>query len=181
MAKRAYVLYPKAAPDPNATSVSILGERCKRLLKPLTKNFWLITMITIVKSIWISPIATWLSFKNPGNGQPHIICPIDRYINKSKKTTDEHRRFLNVLISLSSISDISSSWDLLCFPAALSFCVAPYPASFTAWMIVSGAAVPSTVIELVKRLTVHSVTPSTFETAFSTRELQAAQLIPVTL
>ena len=42
-------------------------------------------------------------------------------------------------------------------------------------------ALPSTPIEFVSRLTEHEVTPSTVETAFSTRALQAAQLIPVTL
>ena len=36
-------------------------------------------------------------------------------------------------------------------------------------------------MELVSRLTEHSVTPGTFETAFSTRALHAAQLMPVTL
>ena len=40
---------------------------------------------------------------------------------------------------------------------------------------------PSTVIELVSRLTVQDVTPGTAETAFSTWALQAAQLMPVTL
>ena len=35
-------------------------------------------------------------------------------------------------------------------------------------------------MELVRRLTEHDVTPGTFETAFSTRALQAAQLMPVT-
>ena len=43
-----------------------------------------------------------------------------------------------------------------------------------------GEAVPSTLIEFVKRLTVQEVTPSTFETAFSTCALHAAQLMPVT-
>ena len=36
-------------------------------------------------------------------------------------------------------------------------------------------------MELVSRLTEHAVTPGTFPTAFSTRALQAAQLMPVTL
>ena len=36
-------------------------------------------------------------------------------------------------------------------------------------------------MELVKRLTEQEVTPGTLETAFSTRALQAAQLMPVTL
>lgn len=45
----------------------------------------------------------------------------------------------------------------------------------------SGAAVPSTPMELVSRLTEQAVTPGTLDTAFSTRAEQAAQLIPVTL
>ena len=36
-------------------------------------------------------------------------------------------------------------------------------------------------MELVSRLTEHAVTPGTFDTAFSTRAEQAAQLMPVTL
>jgi hypothetical protein len=36
-------------------------------------------------------------------------------------------------------------------------------------------------MEFVSRLTEQEVTPSTFETAFSTLVLHAAQLIPVTL
>ena len=42
-------------------------------------------------------------------------------------------------------------------------------------------AVPSTAMLLVSRLTEQLLTPSTEETAFSTRALQAAQLIPVTM
>ena len=42
-------------------------------------------------------------------------------------------------------------------------------------------AVPSTPMELVSRLTEQEVTPGTLFTAFSTRALQAAQLMPVTL
>lgn len=61
---------------------------------------------------------------------------------------------------------------------ALTGC-APYPASVTAFTICSEDAEPETVIEFVKRLTEQSVTPSTLFTAFSTRETQAAQLIPV--
>jgi len=48
-------------------------------------------------------------------------------------------------------------------------------------MTASAAAVPSTPIEFVSRLTEQAVTPGTFETAFSTLALQAAQLIPVTV
>ena len=48
-------------------------------------------------------------------------------------------------------------------------------------MIASQVAVPSTPIEFVSRLTEHAVTPGTFDTAFSTRLLHAAQLMPVTV
>ena len=48
-------------------------------------------------------------------------------------------------------------------------------------MMAPGAAVPSTPMELVKRLTEQAVTPGTLLTAFSTRALHAAQLMPVTL
>ena len=42
-------------------------------------------------------------------------------------------------------------------------------------------AVPSTLMELVSRLTAHDDTPGTFLTTRSTLAEQAAQLIPVTL
>ena len=45
-------------------------------------------------------------------------------------------------------------------------------------MISAAEAVPSTVIEFVSRLTLHKLTPSRADTAFSTRAEQAAQLIP---
>ena len=48
-------------------------------------------------------------------------------------------------------------------------------------MISWDEAVPSTPIEFVRRLTEQDVTPGTFDTAFSTRAEQAAQLMPVTL
>lgn len=40
--------------------------------------------------------------------------------------------------------------------------------------------VPSTPMLLVRRLTEQAVTPGTLDTAFSTRALHAAQLMPVT-
>ena len=48
-------------------------------------------------------------------------------------------------------------------------------------MISPSAAVPSTPMEFVSRLTAQEVTPGTAETAFSTRAWQAAQLMPVTV
>ena len=48
-------------------------------------------------------------------------------------------------------------------------------------MTSAAEALPSTPMELVKRLTEQAVTPGTLPTAFSTRAEQAAQLMPVTL
>ena len=58
IANRETTLYPKAAVAPSATRVSILGALFIRLLNPLIKNFWLITMIAMVSSICKSPTAT---------------------------------------------------------------------------------------------------------------------------
>ena len=66
------------------------------------------------------------------------------------------------------------------FDCALFCAFAVYPAFSTARMISSGAAVPSTVIEFVSRLTEQDETPSTPPTAFSTLAEHAAQLIPPT-
>ena len=52
---------------------------------------------------------------------------------------------------------------------------------FIAAIMSASEAVSSTPTELVSRLTEQDFTPGTFDTAFSTRELQAAQVIPVTI
>ena len=52
------VEYTNAAPEPIAISVSIFGAPWNRLLKPLMKNFWLITMTMPASSICTIPIAT---------------------------------------------------------------------------------------------------------------------------
>ena len=65
----------------------------------------------------------------------------------------------------------SSASSCSCFEGLLLFAPltdAPYPAASTALMITSGVAVPSTPIELVRRLTAQLSTPGTLLTAFST-------------
>ena len=119
---------------------------------------------------------------NPGTGHPHIICPMEKYIRTIRNPSDAIRRLFNTGVSLSF--NISSPADAACdcvFAAPSPFFDAPYPASVTAFMISCSLAVPSTPIELVRRLTEQDVTPGTFVTAFSTLALQAAQLIPVTI
>ena len=75
------LLYTNAAVAPRATSASMFGARCTRLLKPLMKNLWFITMTMTVSSSCNSPIATWFPLKKDGSGQFHIICPIETYIS----------------------------------------------------------------------------------------------------
>ena len=119
---------------------------------------------------------------NPGTGQPHIICPIEKYIRTIRNPTDAIRRLFSTGVSLSfSISSPAQACAGCAFTAPSPFFDAPYPASLTALMISCSVAVPSTPIEFVRRLTEQDVTPGTFETAFSTLLLQAAQLIPVTI
>ena len=47
--------------EPIATSVSIFGALCHKLLNPLIKNFWLITITIAARIICTIPIAMWLS------------------------------------------------------------------------------------------------------------------------
>ena len=58
IANSAYALYANAAVAPRATSVSMFGARCHRLLNPLMKNFWLMTMMMTVSSSCVRPMAT---------------------------------------------------------------------------------------------------------------------------
>ena len=50
---------PPSRPGPPACPYSARGA--SRLLKPLMKNFWLMTMMMIVSSSCVRPMATWLS------------------------------------------------------------------------------------------------------------------------
>ena len=77
----------------------MLGLLCHRLLKPLIKKRWLITMMMTVKSSWASPIATGLSARKAGAGQPHIMCPMDRYISSARNTSELNRRRLRAGVS----------------------------------------------------------------------------------
>ena len=131
----------------------------------------------IAKSICASPMAIWLFSIKLGSFQPHIICPIEIYINGARNTKDAASRLTNFGVW---VSFNSSSGLLLTF---LFFILseAPYPAFSTASIISFDVAVPSTPIEFVNKFTEQEATPSTELTAFSTLAEQAAQLIPVTL
>ena len=99
-----------------------------------------------------------------------------------RNPTDAIRRLFSTGVSLSFNISSPAEADADCVFAAPSFFFdAPYPASTTALIISCSLAVPSTPIELVRRLTEQDVTPGTLETAFSTLALQAAQLIPATI
>ena len=134
IANSANVLYPNAAEAPSATSVSIFGEPRNSALYPLMKNLWFIIITTAVSSSWISPIATWFPSRNRGSGNPHIMCPIEKYISIKRNTSDH-------------ISRVRMLRNEFCvFSAGLSagfaepFSLAPYPAAVTAEIISSVVA-----------------------------------------
>ena len=158
----------------------MFGARCHRLLNPLIKNFWLMTMTATVSNSCKSPIATWLPSKKDGSGQPHIMCPMETYISTIQKPKEAKSRFFSAGVSR-SFSASPSEDDRVFRSVFLFFIAASYPALRTAAIISSASAVPSTPMELVSRLTEQEVTPFTPDTAFSTRAVQAAQLIPVTV
>ena len=95
-----------------------------------------------------------------------------------KKIREAVSLFFNVGVSRSDSSPVTEERESS--PSFIpSLGVASYPALRTAVIIASEPAVPSTPVEWVRRFTEQEVTPSTSETAFSTRAVQAAQLIPV--
>ena len=82
----------------------MFGARRQRLLKPLTKNLWLITMTTAVSSCCSRPAATVFAAKNGGSGQPNIVCPMETYISSSQKPSEANSRFLSAAVSRSCCS-----------------------------------------------------------------------------
>ena len=71
-------------------------------LKPLMKNFWLMTMTAAASSSCTSATATWLPSNQPGSGQPHIMCPIEKYISTARKPSDAISRRLSRGVSRSA-------------------------------------------------------------------------------
>ena len=80
----------------------MFGPPWIRLVKPLTKNFWLITMMIVVSRSSTSPMAMWFSERTAGRGQFHIMCPMEMYISGIQK----HRE----AISLRFIFGVSLSF-----------------------------------------------------------------------
>ena len=108
-----------------------------------------------------------------------MVCPIEIYISAASSTSETTSRLTSAGVSRSLRASSLSAEALFAAPGV--FEAAPYPAFSTAAIMLASDALPSTPISPVSRLTEQEVTPSTPDTAFSTRELQAAQLIPVTL
>ena len=125
--KSAAVLYINDAPEPSATSVSIFGAPCMSPLSPLMKNLLLMSIMMAASIICSKPIATWLPVNQPGIGQPHIMCPIEKYMRTAKKPIEliSLRFSLGVSVSLSASSSAARLEPLRllsAFPApSLSF------------------------------------------------------------
>ena len=106
---------------------------------------------------------------------------MEKYIKTMRNPTDQISRCFSTGVSRSFRASSASTAAGPPGRAAVPFSDAPYPASSTAAITAWGEAAPSTPMELVSRLTEQAVTPGTWDTAFSTLALQAAQLMPVTL
>ena len=78
-------------------------------------------MTAVVSSSCNSPMARWFSAKNAGAGQPHIICPMEKYISTSKKPRDQRSRCFKTGVSRSE----RASSDAGAASAAASFKEAP--------------------------------------------------------
>ena len=102
------MLHTKLAMEPRATSVSMLGAPWMRPLKPLMKNFWLMTMTMPASSSWTRPMATWLPSNQWGRGQPHIMWPMEKYISTSRKPSEAMRRRLSFGVSWSASASRSA-------------------------------------------------------------------------
>ena len=96
------MLHTKLAMEPMATRVSMLGAPWSSPLKPLMKNFWLMTITMPASSSCTRPMATWLPSNQCGSGQPHIMWPMEKYISTSKKPTDAMRRRFSLGVSWSA-------------------------------------------------------------------------------
>ena len=174
-------LHPKETEDPNATSVSMFGAPCRRLLNPPVKKSRLMIITASASSIWVSVSARKLCSRKAGSGHPAIWWPMVIYISTARKPMENSSRFLSFGVSRSFSTSSFSVMEpgFVCPVSPLA--AAPYPASSTARITCSAGTSPSTPMELVSRLTDTEHTPGTFATAFSTRAWQAAQLMPVTV
>ena len=119
------MLQAKDAVDPRATRVSMLGAPWNRLLKPLMKNFWLMTMTMPASSSWTRATAMWLPSNQAGRAQPHIMCPIEKYISTSKKPREATRRRRSLGVSWSARASRAASGEGAA--AAPAFCLGLAP------------------------------------------------------
>ena len=138
----------------------------------MIKNRWLITRMMPERSSWAIPEAVLLFSKNAGRGTSHSIRPMDKYMRIPKNTKEAISRAGRFPAAFSAFGASRFSAPLV---------LAWYPAFSTAEMTSWGETCPSTVMSPVRRFTEQSVTPGTDRAAFSTRALQAAQVMPFTL
>ena len=178
-------LYRKAAPEPSDTRVSMLGAAESRDFVPLLKNSELIPSTAAARSSWSTPAAAQFLSRKAGSGQFHIAAPMATYIRGKRKSSDSASRRARILYLGNAAPELlPEAPEIPPAPApppcAEPFGLAWYPALSTAAAIASSVALPSTFIEFVTRLTEQEVTPSTFDTAFSTCATHAEQVIPST-
>ena len=108
MTNKAARLYANDAPEPRATRVSIFGALWMSPLKPLMKNFLFITMMIKERIICSRPRPTGLSSNQAGTGQPHITCPMEKYMSTHKKPMEVRSLLMRTGVSWSSRASSSA-------------------------------------------------------------------------
>ena len=59
-------------------------------------------------------MATWFPSNQRGKGHPHIMCPMEKYISASRKTTDDASRLLSLGVSWSARASSRAAGEALC-------------------------------------------------------------------
>ena len=90
--------YKKDAPEPSATSVSILGAPCIKDVRPDEKNFPFM-IITVSASTSSKHPRKMRSSKIAGAGKSHIICPIEKYMRITSTGIEKIRRLFSFGVS----------------------------------------------------------------------------------
>ena len=75
-----------------------MGAPCSRDENPEVKNLPLTTMTATASSSSNRPRNTWLS-KAAGAGQPHIPCPMEKYMRIRRMGTESSSRLLSFGVS----------------------------------------------------------------------------------
>ena len=90
------MLHTKLALEPRATSVSMLGAPCEEALEAVDEELLVDDHDDAGQAAaGRAPMAMWLPSNKSGSGQPHIMCPMEKYISTSRKPSEAMSRRLS--------------------------------------------------------------------------------------